>query len=61
MRRFWLVLLLLVVVAILAFFLLGGSLDFDADVNTPDVNVDPGELPNVEVSPAEEAEAGDEN
>lgn len=54
------VLLLLAVIAILAFFLLGGSFDLDADVNAPDVQVDPGELPDVDVNPAPSAEAASE-
>lgn len=53
-----LVLVLLVVVAVVGFFALGGSFDVDADVNVPNVEVDPGELPNVEVSPAPSADAG---
>jgi hypothetical protein len=49
---------LLILVGFLVFRLLGGNVDVDADVNAPDVNVDPGELPDVDVSPAEPAEAG---
>lgn len=63
MRRLLAVVLLLLVIGVVAFFLLGGDADvfFDADVNPPNVDVDPGELPDVDVSPAEEATAGDES
>lgn len=58
--RFVLILILLVAVVVVGFFALGGTFDFnaDADLNPPDVNVDPGELPDVRVTPAEPAEAG---
>ncbi len=58
--RLLLLLLLLAVLAVVLFFALGGSFDFnaDADLNAPDVNLDPGELPQVEVTPAAPAEAG---
>jgi len=52
-------LILLLAVGALLFFWLGGSFDFDADVNAPNVEVDPGsvDLPEVQVSPAPPADA----
>jgi hypothetical protein len=55
--RLLLVLVLIVVVVVIGFFALGGTADFNADVNPPNVEVDPGELPDVDVSPAASAEA----
>lgn len=56
---FVLTLLLLIVVGLIVFYMMGGSIDVDADVRAPSVDVEPGELPNVNVEPAPEAEAGD--
>jgi hypothetical protein len=56
---FFLTLLIVVVVGLIVFYLLGGSLDIDADVNPPDVNVEPGSLPDVDIERAPEADAGD--
>jgi len=54
------ILLLLIIIAAVLYFALGGSFDLDFRANPPDVQVDPGnvELPDVEVNPAEPAEAG---
>lgn len=56
---FVLTLLLLIVVGLIVFYMMGGSIDVDADVRAPSVDVEPGELPNVNVEPAPEADAGD--
>lgn len=58
-RSFLVTLLLVVVVGLIIFYLVGGSIDIDADVNTPQVDVEPGALPDVNVEQAPEAEAGD--
>ena len=50
--------LIVVVVGLIVFYLLGGSLDIDADVNPPNVNVEPGSLPDVDIERAPEAESG---
>jgi hypothetical protein len=52
-------LLLIVVVGLVLFYMVGGSVDIDAEVNTPQVDVEPGALPNIDVERAPEAEAGD--
>ena len=57
--RSFLVVLLVLVVGLILFYSIGGSIDVDAEVNTPQVNVEPGSLPNVDVDRAPEAEAGD--
>jgi hypothetical protein len=49
-------LVLLALIAVLVFFLLGGRVFFDADVDAPNVEVDPGELPDVNVEPADPAD-----
>jgi hypothetical protein len=56
---FFLTLLIVAVVGLILFYWLGGSIDVDADVRTPNVNVEPGSLPDVNVERAPEAEAGD--
>lgn len=56
---FFVTLLLVVVVGLIIFYLAGGSIDIDADVNTPQVEVEPGSLPNVNVEQAPDADAGD--
>jgi hypothetical protein len=53
-------LLVVVVVALIVFYIAGGSIDIDADIRSPQVEVDPGDLPGVDVDRAPEAEAGDE-
>jgi hypothetical protein len=53
-------LLLLAIAALIVFYIAGGSIDIDADVRTPQVDVDPGALPDVEVDRAGDAEAGDQ-
>lgn len=58
-NSFLITLLLVVVVGLIIFYMAGGSIDIDADVNTPQVEVDPGALPDVNVEQAPEAEAGD--
>jgi len=58
-RSFLVTLLLVVVVGLIIFYMVGGSVDIDAEVNTPQVDVEPGALPNVDVERAPEAEAGD--
>jgi hypothetical protein len=57
------ILLLVALVVVLGFFMLGGRFDLfvDADVNPPNVEVSPGDLPDVDVEPAESPEAGDES
>jgi hypothetical protein len=56
---FFLTLLIVVVIGLIVFYVLGGSLDVDADVNWPNADVEPGSLPDVDVERAPEAEAGD--
>lgn len=51
--------LVVAVVALIVFYIAGGSIDIDADVRSPEVEVDPGALPDVEVDRAPDAEAGD--
>jgi len=58
-NSFLITLLLVVVVGLIIFYMAGGSIDIDADVNTPQVEVDPGALPDVNVEQAPEADAGD--
>lgn len=58
-RSFLVTLLLVVVVGLIIFYMVGGSVDIDAEVNTPQVDVEPGALPNIDVERAPEAEAGD--
>jgi hypothetical protein len=59
-RAGWLVtLLLLAIAAVIVFYVVGGSVDIDADVRNPRVDVDPGRLPDVDVNEANDAEAGD--
>jgi len=58
-RSFLVTLLLIVVVGLVLFYMVGGSVDIDAEVNTPQVDVEPGALPNIDVERAPEAEAGD--
>lgn len=58
-RSFLVTLLLVVVVGLVLFYMVGGSVDIDAEVNTPQVDVEPGALPNIDVERAPEAEAGD--
>lgn len=55
----FLTLLIVAVLALVVFYLAGGSIDVDADVRAPQVDVDPGALPDVNVDDAPEAEAGD--
>ena len=52
-------LLIVAIIGLIVFYWLGGSIDVDADVRSPDVNVEPGSLPDVNVERAPEAEAGD--
>ena len=52
-------LLLLAIAGLIVFYIAGGSIDLDADVRTPNVNVDPGSLPEINVDRAGDAEAGD--
>jgi hypothetical protein len=56
---FFITVLVAAVIALIVFYWLGGSIDIDADIRTPNVNVDPGSAPNIDVEPAPEAEAGD--
>lgn len=58
-RSFLVTLLLVVVVGLIIFYMVGGSVDIDAEVNTPQVDVEPGALPNIDVERAPDAEAGD--
>lgn len=57
--RSFIAVLLVVVVGLIIFYILGGSVDIDADVRSPQVEVEPGALPDVDVQPAPDAEAGD--
>ena len=57
--RSFLVVRLVLVVGVILFYFIGGSIDIDAEVNTPRVEVEPGALPNVDVERAPDAEAGD--
>lgn len=56
---FLVTLLLLAIAALIVFYVVGGSIDIDADVRNPQVDVDPGRLPDVDVDRANDAEAGD--
>jgi hypothetical protein len=56
---FFVTLLVVAVVALIVFYMAGGSVDIDADVNSPNVEVEPGALPDVNVDRAPEADAGD--
>lgn len=58
-NSFLITLLLVVVVGLIIFYMAGGSVDIDAEVNSPQVEVDPGALPDVNVERAPEADAGD--
>ena len=59
-RAGWLVtFLLLAIAAVIVFYVVGGSIDIDADVRNPQVEVDRGRLPDVNVNEAQDAEAGD--
>jgi hypothetical protein len=58
-NSFLITLLLVVVVGLIIFYMAGGSVDIDAEVNSPQVEVDPGALPDVNVEQAPEADAGD--
>lgn len=56
---FFVTLLVVALIGLIVFLWLGGSFDVDADVRAPDINVEPGSLPDVNVERAPEAEAGD--
>jgi hypothetical protein len=56
---FLITLLVVAAIVLIAFYALGGSIDIDADVRSPRINVEPGNAPDVDVDPAPEAEAGD--
>jgi hypothetical protein len=54
-------LLLLAIAGVIVFYIMGGSIDIDADIRTPQVEVDPGALPDVNVDRGGRAEAGDQD
>jgi hypothetical protein len=51
--------LVVLIAAIIVFYIAGGSVDIDADVRSPRVDVDWGRLPDFNVDRGPDAEAGD--
>ena len=51
--------LLVFITAVIIFYIAGGSIDVDADVRSPSIDVDWGRLPDIDIDRGPEAEAGD--